>query len=133
MSVFTSPATVSVPWTPVFPDPFYVSVCSDGAPTSADSALAIKANSKLPGSLQVIPELPASGGVVHCMASHISGDVNGDGVVNCVDLDVVKASFGKKLGQPGFNPNADVNGDGVVNVLDLSIVARQVPAGTVCD
>jgi trimeric autotransporter adhesin len=49
---------------------------------------------------------------VHCMASHISGDVNGDGVVNCVDLDAVKASFGKKLGQPGFNPNADVNGDG---------------------
>lgn len=132
MSVFTSAATVSVPWTPVFPDPFYVSVCSDEAPTSADSALAIKANSKLPGSLQVIPELPASGGVVHCMASHNSGDVNGDGVVNCVDLDTVKASFGKKLGQPGFNPNADVNGDGVVNVLDLSIVARQVPAGTVC-
>ena len=93
MSVFTSPATVSVPWTPVFPDPFYVCVCSDEAPTSADSALAIKANSKLPGSLQVIPELPASGGVVHCMASHISGDVNGDGVVNCVDLDTVKASL----------------------------------------
>jgi hypothetical protein len=69
---------------------------------------------------------------VHCMASHISGHVNGDGVANCVDLDVVKASFGKKLGQPGFNPNADVNGDGVVNVLDLSIVAKQVPAGTVC-
>jgi hypothetical protein len=54
------------------------------------------------------------------------------GLVNCVDLDAVKASFGKKLGQPGLNPNADVNGDGVVNVLDLSIVAKQVPAGTVC-
>ncbi|HEV2987281.1 MAG TPA: dockerin type I domain-containing protein, partial [Candidatus Angelobacter sp.] len=132
VAVFTSPPTVTVPWTPVFPDPFYVSVCGDEAPTSADSALAIKANSKLPGSLQVIPELPASGGVVHCMASHISGDVNGDGVVNCVDLEAVKASFGKKLGQPGFNPKADVNGDGIVNVLDLSIVAKQVPAGTVC-
>jgi len=93
MCVFTSPATVSVPWTPVFPDPFYVCLCSDEAPTSADSALAIKANSKLPGSLQVIPELPASGGVVHFMASHIFGDVNGDGVVNCVDLDAVKASL----------------------------------------
>jgi hypothetical protein len=58
---------------------------------------------------------------VRCMASHISRDVNSDGVVNCVDLDAVKASFGKKLGQPGFNPNAEV-----VNVLDLSIVAPQV-------
>jgi hypothetical protein len=130
--VFTSPPTVTVPWTAVFPDPFYASVCSDEAATSADSAIAIKANSKLPGSLQVIPELPPSGGIVHCIASRISGDVNGDGVVNCVDLDAVKASFGKKLSQPEFNPNADVNGDGVVNVLDLSIVARQVPAGTVC-
>jgi len=62
----------------------------------------------------------------------VPGDVNGDGVVNCLDLDLVKASFGKRAGQAGFNPNADVNHDGVVNILDLSFVARQVPAGTVC-
>jgi hypothetical protein len=62
----------------------------------------------------------------------IRGDVNGDGMVNCADLAIVKASFGKKLGQPGFNPDADVNGDGVVNILDLSMVAKQVSAGTVC-
>jgi Dockerin type I domain len=61
-----------------------------------------------------------------------TGDLNGDGLVGCDDLAVVKASFGKKVGQPGFDPRADVNGDGVVNVLDLSIVARQLPAGTTC-
>lgn len=61
-----------------------------------------------------------------------TADVNGDGVVNCADLAIVKASFGKKTGQPGFNPIADVNADGIVNVLDLSAVAKQVPAGTVC-
>jgi hypothetical protein len=60
------------------------------------------------------------------------GDRNGDGVVNCADLAIVKASFGKKIGQPGFDPRADVNGDGIVNVLDLATVARQLPAGTVC-
>jgi putative Ig domain-containing protein/dockerin type I repeat protein len=60
------------------------------------------------------------------------GDVNGDGVVNCTDMAIVKASFGKKTGQIGFDPRADVNGDGVVNVLDLSTVARQLPAGTTC-
>jgi hypothetical protein len=61
-----------------------------------------------------------------------TGDLNGDGLVGCDDLAIVKASFGKKVGQPGFDPRADVNGDGVVNVLDLSIVARQLPAGTTC-
>lgn len=60
------------------------------------------------------------------------GDVNGDGVVNCADLAIVKASFGTKAGQPEFDPRADLNGDGVVNVLDLSIVAKQIPAGMTC-
>lgn len=62
----------------------------------------------------------------------IPGDINGDGVVNCVDLDIVKASFGKKAGESGFDPRADVNLDGVVNILDLAAVARQIPAGTTC-
>ncbi len=62
----------------------------------------------------------------------VVGDLNGDGVVNCDDLAIIKASFGKKTGQSGFDPRADVNHDGVVNVLDLSFVARQLPAGTSC-
>jgi hypothetical protein len=66
------------------------------------------------------------------LAASFLGDVNGDGIVNCADLNIVKASFGKKIGQAGFAPRADVNGDGVVNVVDLSIVARQLPVGTVC-
>jgi dockerin type I repeat protein len=59
-------------------------------------------------------------------------DANGDGVVNCLDMAIVKASFGKRITQAGFDPRADVNGDGVVNVLDLAIVARNIPAGTKC-
>jgi hypothetical protein len=62
----------------------------------------------------------------------VPGDLNADGVVNCADLDIVRASFGQKIGQPNIDPRADVNGDGVVNVLDLSTVARQMPAGTTC-
>ena len=62
----------------------------------------------------------------------ITGDVNGDGVVNCADLAIIKAAFGTKTGQAGFDPRADVNGDGVINVLDLATVARQIPAGTTC-
>ena len=59
-------------------------------------------------------------------------DVNGDGEINCTDIDLVKASFGKKTGQPGFNPAADVNKDGVVNILDLSLVTQKLIPGTTC-
>jgi len=62
----------------------------------------------------------------------ISGDVNHDGLINCADLALVKASFGKSAGQTGFNPDADVNNDGVVNVLDLAIVSQKLAPGTRC-
>ena len=45
-------------------------------------------------------------------------DVNGDGVINILDLAAVAANFG----QTGQNP-ADVNGDGIVNVNDIVLVA----------
>jgi hypothetical protein len=60
------------------------------------------------------------------------GDLDLNGSVGCDDLAIIKASFGKKIGQAGFDPRADVNNDGIVNVLDLSAVARVVPAGTAC-
>jgi hypothetical protein len=60
------------------------------------------------------------------------GDVNGDGKINCADIALVKAAFGTKTGQPGFNPSADVNHDGVVNVLDLAIVSQKLAPGTKC-
>lgn len=50
----------------------------------------------------------------------------------CSDLQLVKAAFGSKRGQPAYNPSADVNNDGVVNIIDLSSVARALPAGAAC-
>lgn len=46
-------------------------------------------------------------------------DVNGDGVVNILDLTLVAQAFGKD------GLEADVNGDGIVNVFDLVFVANQ--------
>jgi glucose/arabinose dehydrogenase/PKD repeat protein len=47
-------------------------------------------------------------------------DVNGDGVVNILDLTAVTAHF---LEQPLSQPRLDQNGDGTVNILDLTIMS----------
>ena len=61
-----------------------------------------------------------------------AGDLTGDGMVDCADVAVVRASLNKRAGQAGFDPRADVNGDGVVNIRDLNFILQRVPAGTVC-
>jgi hypothetical protein len=51
---------------------------------------------------------------------------------DCNDLAMVKASFGKRRGQPGFDPRTDINNDGVVDTRDLALVSRRLPVGTRC-
>lgn len=62
----------------------------------------------------------------------VVGDVDGDGQINCVDLEVVRAAFGKRTGQAGYDPRADVNSNGAVDVNDLAVVSRQIPADVSC-
>jgi trimeric autotransporter adhesin len=52
--------------------------------------------------------------------------------VNCTDVAIVKAAYGKRAGQAGYDARADVNGDKIVNVTDLATVTRALPAGTRC-
>ena len=65
-----------------------------------------------------VPQAIALGSPGYSQAS-LTGDVNGDGIVNILDL-VLVASH---LGQSGETA-ADVNGDGVVNVQDLVLVSN---------
>lgn len=62
----------------------------------------------------------------------VLGDIDGSGSVTCVDVSLLRASFGRRTGQSGFNSAADLNNDGVVDVRDLILVNRQLPAGTTC-
>ena len=48
--------------------------------------------------------------------SATSGDLNGDGSVNGVDLAILLSAWGTS------EPNADINGDGTVNGLDLTVL-----------
>jgi len=53
-----------------------------------------------------------------------NGDINGDGLVNVLDLVVIAS----ELGNEGKDLTADVNRDGVVNILDLILIAGMFDA-----
>jgi beta-glucosidase len=59
-------------------------------------------------------------------SSGITGDVNGDGVVNCQDLMALKLAFGIRAGEAGYLPTADVDGNGVIDVNDMVAVTRRM-------
>jgi hypothetical protein len=49
----------------------------------------------------------------------ILGDVNGDHVVNILDVAKIASIYGLRQGDPNFNPNCDLDGDGQITILDL--------------
>jgi hypothetical protein len=49
------------------------------------------------------------------------GDINGDRVVNGLDLAEFRAAFGTTTGQTGYSTYLDQNGDGAINGLDLAV------------
>lgn len=51
-----------------------------------------------------------------------AGDANGDCLVDIVDFSVMVYSFGKRLGDAGFDSRADLNGDNVVDIVDFSVL-----------
>lgn len=52
----------------------------------------------------------------------LKGDINGDGVVNVLDLSIVGIAFGSYPGHAKWSPLADLKKDNKINVLDLSTV-----------
>jgi len=47
-------------------------------------------------------------------------DVNGDGLVNYPDLQIINASMGCSIGNQCYNPRADIDANGKVDIGDLS-------------
>ena len=47
------------------------------------------------------------------------GDIDDNHVVHDADVEALKASFGRSLGEPKFNAQADFNSDQVVDGQDL--------------
>lgn len=54
----------------------------------------------------------------------LRSDVNGDGVVDILDISTVATAYGSYPGHPKWNPGADLNNDDVVNLIDVVLVAK---------
>jgi hypothetical protein len=52
-------------------------------------------------------------------AGSVTGDVNGNGRVDLIDLLIITFALGTSPGQRRWNPSCDLNGDLKVNVVDL--------------
>lgn len=52
------------------------------------------------------------------------GDVNGDRIIDIVDLATVAIAYGTRPGDPHWNPEADLNQDDKIDIDDIIIVAR---------
>ena len=53
-----------------------------------------------------------------------SADINGDGVVNILDVVAVALAWGSSPGSPRWDPRCDLDGNGLINIIDIYIVAR---------
>ncbi|MGL5354003.1 MAG: carbohydrate-binding protein, partial [Clostridium sp.] len=72
-------------------------------------------------------------------SSDIKEDVNKDGKVDAVDLDLVAAKYNLKSTDTGYDVKCDVNGSGLIDLFDLTRVSKligstptepEIPLGT---
>jgi hypothetical protein len=52
----------------------------------------------------------------------LQGDLNGDGIIDILDVSTAAVAFGATPDNPRWNPKADLNFDGVIDVLDLVMI-----------
>lgn len=77
------------------------------------------------------PTYLANGGSITLAGAHQTdleislmrgGDANDDNVVDASDFNILKAAFGKSLGDPGYDWRADFNGDSIVDAQDFNLL-----------
>jgi hypothetical protein len=66
----------------------------------------------------------AVAGTTFQVVREIRGDINGDGVVNIIDIALVAMAWGSRPGLPRWDPRCDLDGNEVINILDITLVAR---------
>ena len=54
----------------------------------------------------------------------LPSDINGDRIVNALDLRALGNAYGSTPISPNWNPEADINNDLIINVIDLEILGK---------
>src|SRR5579864_7907489 len=61
---------------------------------------------------------------------YLPGDVDGDGIVNQNDVNLVRSALGSKAGDSRYNFDADVNRDGRIGPIDVSYTRQNMGVKT---
>jgi hypothetical protein len=56
------------------------------------------------------------------MGLMLAADANNDNVVNITDFNILRGTFGKSQGDPGYDDRADFTGDLTVSIADFNLV-----------
>lgn len=70
-----------------------------------------------------IPHETVDGSVTIQETPQVSPDVNGDGVVDLLDIVAAGLAFGSYPGHPRWNPVPDINQDNLIDIFDLVLIA----------
>ena len=120
----------------------WITVTASISTVNFDSGIGIPIPSRImrPGNLITAPVLYQPGyifdgwypdratlGITNCVAQWVVADLycdcNKDGFVDQLDFGIVLASYGKKLGQAGYDARADFDGNGIINIADFGLLA----------
>jgi len=114
---------------------FYVQVDDDSTDPDGSGDLPSTAISEWPNGTGGIPGWPVESGPAPCPAPSAWGslrlavygspawDVDGNGIVNILDILAIAVAFGTHPGDPKWDPRADVDPNGLINILDILQVA----------
>jgi hypothetical protein len=58
-----------------------------------------------------------------------TGDIDDNNVVNTTDFNAMRNTYGKTIGDPGFDPRADFNADRTVNITDFNLLKLNFGSG----
>ena len=56
----------------------------------------------------------------------IPEDLNNDGIVDMIDLDILKSFYGTSYGELGYDTRFDLNLDNVIDIYDITRVAKKI-------